>query len=93
MTSGCAPGRPVLYLAKTWLFVWEQHRPGGCRCVCGAYHGGDGVCTAAAEPGLLLRVVSPGGSHQGAADITDLLPLCGSCYTAIAPLAGPPRPG
>ncbi|TLQ38989.1 DUF6372 family protein [Streptomyces marianii] len=93
MASHPAPECPVLYLKKTWLFTWEQHRPGGCRCVCRLYHQGEGACTAAAEPGLLLRVVSPAGPHQGPGEITDALPLCASCYAAITPLAEPPQTG
>jgi hypothetical protein len=79
---------PVLYLTKVWLFTWEQYNGGGCRCVCRFYHGGEGTCLAAAEPGRLLRVVTPGMEGQGhRADITDALPVCASCYTALAPLS------
>jgi len=85
------PAHPVLYLTKTWLFTWEQHRPGGCRCVCALYHRGPGTCTAAAEPGHLLRVVTPGTEPHGSpADITDPLPVCAPCYTALASLSTPP---
>ncbi|WP_223863703.1 DUF6372 family protein [Streptomyces sp. 5-10] len=85
------PEHPVLYLTKTWLFTWEQHRPGGCRCICRLYHDGQGACTTAAEPGHLLRVVTPGASGQGyEADITDALPVCTHCYAALAPLSEPP---
>lgn len=92
------PEHPVLYLTKPVLFTWEQHRPGGCRCVCRLYHGADGVCMAAAEPGRLLRVVAPGTPLQGRADITDALAVCAPCYTALTPLSEPPgaperRPG
>lgn len=77
---------PVLYLKQEVLFTWEQHAPGGCRCVCSIYHYGEGTCTAAAEPGRLLRAVTPSNAFsQG--DITDALPLCAACYNAIAPLA------
>lgn len=80
----------MLYLTKTWLFTWEQHRPGGCRCVCALYHLGEGACTAAAEPGHLLRVVTPGVERSGSrTDITEALPLCGPCYEALTPLARP----
>ncbi|MFI7020173.1 DUF6372 family protein [Streptomyces sp. NPDC050164] len=82
--------RPVLFLKKPVLMTWEQHRPGGCRCVCRLYHSGDLTCSAAAEPGLLLRVIASAGSFQGAGDITDALPLCAPCYAAITPLAEPP---
>ncbi|MFF4173668.1 DUF6372 family protein [Streptomyces sp. NPDC001744] len=79
---------PVLYLTMVWLFTWQQHRPGGCRCVCRFYHSGEGTCSAAAEPGRLLRVVTPGTErHSSPADITDALPVCASCYTALAPLS------
>ncbi|MEV5774279.1 DUF6372 family protein [Streptomyces antimycoticus] len=85
------PAHPVLYLTKTWLFTWEQHRPGGCRCVCAMYHQGSGTCTAAADPGRLLRVVTPGVEDHGhPADITDPLSVCAPCYTALAPLSTPP---
>ncbi|WP_055523198.1 DUF6372 family protein [Streptomyces graminilatus] len=84
------PVHPVLFLRKAALFSWEQHRPGGCRRVCRLYHSGELTCLAAAEPGLLLRVVSPASDLQGAGDITDALPLCAPCYAAIAPLAEPP---
>ncbi|WP_374987159.1 DUF6372 family protein [Streptomyces fradiae] len=88
MTDG--PEHPVIYLVKRWLFTWEQHRPGGCRCVCRMYHGGDGTCLAAAEPGRLLRVITrPVAGDGRAADVTDPLPLCGACYTALAPLSEP----
>lgn len=46
---------------------------------------GGGACLAAAEPGRLLRVVSP-ASSWGPADITDPLQVCAACYDAIAPL-------
>nr|CAI60001.1 hypothetical protein [Streptomyces tenjimariensis] len=92
MTSDPVPERPVLYLKQTWLFTWEQHAGGGCRCLCRFYHQETGTCTAAAEPGLLLRVVSPDNPHR-APEITDPLPLCASCYTAITPLAEPPTSG
>jgi hypothetical protein len=86
-----APALPVLYLTRTWLFTWEQHRPGGCRCVCRIYHVGEGTCLAAADPGHLLRVVTPGTEpHASSADITEPLPLCAACYTAIGPLSTPP---
>ncbi|MFF3775615.1 DUF6372 family protein [Streptomyces sp. NPDC002232] len=81
---------PVIFLVKRWLFTWEQHRPGGCRCVCGIYHGGSGTCSAAAEPGRLLRVVTrPELESFGPADITAPLPLCDACYIALAPLSEP----
>lgn len=83
------PVHPVLFLTKPVLFTWEQHRPGGCRCVCRLYHDGELTCPEAAEPGLLLRVVAPTGSLQGAGDVTEALPLCAPCYAAIAPLAEP----
>ncbi|KUF17388.1 hypothetical protein AT728_16435 [Streptomyces silvensis] len=69
------------------MFTWQQHRPGGCRCVCRMYHRGEGVCTAAAEPGFLLRVVSPNNPHQGPGEITEALVLCAPCYAAIRPFA------
>lgn len=82
---------PVLYLPQTWLFTWEQHRPGGCRCVCRLYHDGQGACLSAASPGRLLRIITPGVEDAGRpADITDALPLCVPCYDALAPLARPP---
>lgn len=84
------PVHPVLFLRKATLFTWEQRRPGGCRCVCRLHHSGELMCPAAAEPGLLLRVVSPTSALQGPGDITDALPLCAPCYAAIAPLAEPP---
>lgn len=90
-TSRCGPATvsgmadelepPVLYLTKTWLFTWEQHRPGGCRCVCRMYHSGQGTCAEAADPGHLLRVVTPGIEEHGhPADITDSLPVCAPCW-------------
>ncbi|MCX4411617.1 hypothetical protein OG840_61745 [Streptomyces sp. NBC_01764] len=86
------PAYPVLYLTMTLLFTWEQHRPGGCRCVCRIYHHGDGTCSAAAEPGRLLRVVAPATLRQSPPDITDALPVCAPCYTAVAPLSEPGTP-
>lgn len=92
---------PVLYLTQAAMFTWEQHAPGGCRCVCRLYHDADGVgrggvCLEPAEPGRLLRVVTP-ASPWGPADITDPLPVCATCYRALAPLAstepGTQRPG
>lgn len=82
------PERPVLYLQQAWQFTWQQHAPGGCRCLCRIYHHGDGACTLAAEPGHLLRVVTPAGPGADSGDITDALPLCAPCYDAIAPIAG-----
>ncbi|MEU2078608.1 DUF6372 family protein [Streptomyces sp. NPDC013489] len=94
MADDPLPEHPVLYLTQTWLFTWQQHRPGGCRCVCRFYHPGEGtMCTAAAEPGLLLRVVSAEDPFHGPGEITEALPLCAGCYTAIAPLSEPPQPG
>ena len=76
---------PVLYLTQRFLFLWDQHAPGGCRCVCRMYHCGSGTCQAPAEPGRLLRVIKV--AHPGVpGDITDGLALCAACYTAIAPL-------
>ncbi|MEV4438056.1 DUF6372 family protein [Streptomyces sp. NPDC049577] len=78
---------PVLALHRPVLFGWEQHRPGGCRCLCGLYHRESpgpvtaGGCTAAGEPGLLLRIDTPGKSSGP-------LPLCRPCYTALSSLAG-----
>ncbi|MEU1826644.1 DUF6372 family protein [Streptomyces abikoensis] len=77
---------PLLVLHLAALFQWEQHQPGGCRCLCGLYHreslgpAAAGGCTAAGEPGLLIRVETPGES-------SDPLPVCRACYTALAPLA------
>ncbi|MEV6357909.1 DUF6372 family protein [Streptomyces hydrogenans] len=88
MTDG--PEYPVIYLVKRWLFTWEQHRPGGCRCVCRVYHGESGTCLEAAEPGRLLRVITrPVAGDGRATDVTDPLPLCDACYTALAPLSEP----
>ncbi|MEU3356143.1 DUF6372 family protein [Streptomyces sp. NPDC037389] len=77
---------PVLVLQLAALFRWEQHQPGGCRCLCGLYHRetpgpfGASGCTAAGEPGLLLRVEAPGESSEP-------LPVCRSCYGILARLA------
>lgn len=89
MAGADGPERPVLYLRQTWTFTWEQYRPGGCRCVCRIYHGGNGTCTAAAEPGHMLRVITSGAPGRGRASITDVLVLCASCYAAVAPLSEP----
>ncbi|MFE3279884.1 DUF6372 family protein [Nocardia sp. NPDC059239] len=66
------------------MVSWEQHRPGGCRCVCAFYHPGDGesTCLAAAEPGLLIRVEADG-------ETIGPLTLCRYCYNAIADLQPP----
>ncbi|MFF2926624.1 hypothetical protein OG306_40415 (plasmid) [Streptomyces sp. NBC_01241] len=73
---------PVLTIRMRWMFGWEQHRPGGCRCLCRMFHNipGTGVCLAAAEPGLLIRVVT---ATQSDGPLT----VCRDCYTALAPLA------
>lgn len=85
MTDASPP--PVLYLTQVAMFTWEQHAPGGCRCVCRLYHDGDrGTCLEAAEPGRLLRVITQ-ASAWGPADITEPLQICAACYTAITPLA------
>jgi hypothetical protein len=85
MTDETPP--PVLYLTQVATITWEQHAPGGCRCVCRLYHDGDqGTCLESAEPGRLLRVVTQ-ASAWGPADITDPLQICAACYTAIAPRA------
>jgi hypothetical protein len=89
-TPADRPEFPVLFLKRAGLFTWEQHRPGGCRCICRLYHEGEGVCVAAAEPGCLLRVVTPGAPEQDReAEITDALPVCVCCYAALAPLSEP----
>jgi hypothetical protein len=83
-----AADHPVLYLTQKVLFTWEQKAPGGCRCLCTFYHHGEGSCVAAAEPGRLLRAVTPTNAlSQG--NITDALPLCAACYDAIALYALP----
>jgi hypothetical protein len=79
---------PVLYLTQEALFTWEQHAPGGCRCLCSFYHHGNSTCLAAAEPGRILRAVTP-TNPLTPANISDPLPLCAACYDAIAPLADP----
>ncbi|MFI9214284.1 DUF6372 family protein [Streptomyces sp. NPDC053253] len=75
---------PLLTLRLHFLFSWEQTRPGGCRCVCRLFHNipGTGVCLAAAEPGLLLRV-------ETATETGGPWPVCRDCYTMLAPLAEP----
>ncbi|MEU4607472.1 DUF6372 family protein [Kribbella sp. NPDC023972] len=65
---------------------WEQHAAGGCRCVCRLYHAAPGACLNPAEPGYLIRIVVP-AQAWGHTDISDPLPVCASCYTAVAPLA------
>ncbi|MGD6765972.1 DUF6372 family protein [Streptomyces sp. BH097] len=69
---------PVLTVALPVLLDWEQHRPGGCRCLCPIFHRtrAPGGCTAAAEPGLLIRVETPEDSHGP-------LPVCRPCYTSL----------
>jgi hypothetical protein len=84
------PELPVLYLKETWPFTWQQHRPGGCRCICRFYHDGDGSCMSAAEPGLLLHLLNPREQEKSPADATGVLVLCRPCYTAIAPLSESP---
>ncbi|WP_442913300.1 DUF6372 family protein [Kribbella sp. CA-293567] len=68
------------------LLSWEQHQPGGCRCVCQLYHDDPGTCPAAAEPGRLLRIVAL-GAVMGTSRHQRCLPLCVACYNAIAPRA------
>lgn len=77
-----AETNPVLTVRPTAMFGWEQHRPGGCRCVCALYHRGDddsgpAVCLAAAELGLPIRVEADG-------QVTGPLPVCRRCYKAMA---------
>lgn len=75
----------VLVLRMHAPLGWEQNRPGGCRCLCGIYHRGDtgpaiaGGCTAAAEPGLLLRIEAPD-------NCLGPLPVCRPCYATLVPL-------
>ncbi|TJZ41189.1 hypothetical protein FCH28_37520 [Streptomyces piniterrae] len=71
---------PILTIELAAAFRWEQHRPGGCRCLCGLLHqeatpGATG-CTAAGEPGLLIRATP---AEQGSP-----LPVCLSCYEVLA---------
>lgn len=80
---------PVLYVTQMALYTWQQHAPGGCRCVCGLYHEGQGVCLEPAEPGHFLRVVAPANPVMPG-DISELLQICAACYAAIAPRAGTP---
>ncbi|MEU2854552.1 DUF6372 family protein [Streptomyces syringium] len=82
---------PVLVLQLAALFQWEQHQPGGCRCLCGLYHReslgrAGGGCTTAGEPGLLIRIETPAGESS------EPLPVCRSCYTALAPLSDAEEP-
>lgn len=74
---------PVLTIRLRFFFAWEQHRPGGCRCVCRMYHAAPdgGVCMEAADPGLLIQVASDSFKTEGP------VPVCRDCYTALAPLA------
>lgn len=78
-------GQATLVLQMHAALGWEQRRPGGCRCLCGIYHRDDngpaiaGGCTAAAEPGLLLRIESP--DHR-----LGPLPVCRRCYISLIPL-------
>jgi hypothetical protein len=73
---------PVLTIRLAWMVSWQQGQPGGCRCLCRLFHNtpGTGVCLAAAEPGLLIRVVA-GSRSDGP------LTVCRDCYTMLAPLA------
>uniref|UniRef100_A0AAU2JZ71 Uncharacterized protein n=1 Tax=Streptomyces sp. NBC_00049 TaxID=2903617 RepID=A0AAU2JZ71_9ACTN len=75
---------PALTLRARFLVSWEQTRTDGCRCVCRLFHNtlGTGVCMAAAEPGLLLRVETDTASEGP-------WPVCRSCYTMLAPLSEP----
>lgn len=79
---------PVLVLRRSHLFRWEQHRGGGCRCLCAMWHREvpgtltAGGCPAPAEPGLLLRVEAPGES-------SGVLPVCADCYIALTPHTEP----
>lgn len=78
---------PLLVLRLAAAFRWEQHRPGGCRCLCGLYHREApgllvaGGCTTAGEPGLLLRVEASG-------EASEPLPVCRSCYDALVRYGG-----
>ena len=93
MTTDDTTPRPMLVLRKRFMVVWEQHQPGGCRCMCTMYHrdrepgalpniNRGPACLLAAEPGLLLRVE---GSHYG--ESSDPLPICAACYDALLPFA------
>ena len=72
----------VLVIRMRWMFGWQQHRPGGCRCMCRLFHSAAdaSVCLAAAEPGRLIRVETD-------SETSGPLPVCLPCYTALAPLA------
>ncbi|WP_459963993.1 DUF6372 family protein [Nocardia sp. IFM 10818] len=72
---------PILTVRPWALFSWQQHRPGGCRCICAFYHPSgaeQSTCLSAAEPGLLIRVEAEDGHTEVP------LPVCRPCYTAIA---------
>ena len=77
------PDRPLavvdVHLSDLWL--WEQHRGGGCRCACRYYHPrieipDGGMCLEAAEPGHLIQV-STLDETRGP------LPVCADCYALL----------
>lgn len=79
---------PVLTVTVPTALTWTQHAGGGCRCLCRIYHPGVGTdaCTAAAEPGLLIRLAVPDAPDQvhqvPGADAP--LPVCARCYRLLA---------
>ncbi|MFD4356783.1 DUF6372 family protein [Nocardia sp. NPDC058518] len=80
---------PILAVPVAAAMVWNQHTPGGCRCLCQIYHRGvgSGGCTRAAEPGLLIRLEVTGPDTtppQLAVEVDRPLPVCGRCYRLLA---------
>ncbi|UGT58798.1 DUF6372 family protein [Nocardia asteroides] len=79
---------PILTVTVPAALTWTQHAGGGCRCLCPIYHRGVGTdaCTAAAEPGLLIRLEVPDAPDQvhqvPGADAP--LPVCARCYRWLA---------
>lgn len=77
---------PVRVLRLAAAFHWEQHAPGGCRCLCGLYHRpatGPAIpagCTAAGEPGHFLVLETP-------QEAIGPMPICSSCHTELGPYA------
>ena len=76
---------PILTVRILARMEWQQHAPGGCRCVCAFYHKGGGACAEAAEPGLFANVINVNklSPDKGEEELGTVV-LCRGCYQAIA---------
>ncbi|MGW2110707.1 DUF6372 family protein [Streptomyces sp. NPDC001948] len=73
---------PILTIRVNAMFTWEQHKPGGCRCLCAVFHRSQNApaCTGPGEPGMLIRVEAP-------RETSTPMPVCLGCYHQLVPHA------